>query len=297
MARSRSVSGHVDPLEVNQLRGPLLNAVMKSPGMRADLMDVAREIRTRYVAKVPKDTGDLSRSVRIKPIRSNSRDQRWNVDVTIGGVNGVDYADKVEARDHVLASVLRDMGYNVGDFVYGPRGKGAKSAPAKKASFGTSEGYNKLTDFIDRFQRPGRKVGSKSYDADYERLQKLTQEIEDQYGPEEATVGKVALSSYEAMREAKGLSREPFAPEQNNFRLVWFEMNKQGQQVRKSKFFNTYEQAQRYAETDVVTSGKAVPNSPRFDRLRNSDKYESGVRTDNGANLFGVIMNEKGVNG
>lgn len=125
----KSVSGHVDPLEVNQLRGPLLDAVMKSPGMRADLMDVAREIRTRYIAKVPKDTGDLSRSVRIKPIRSNSRDQRWNVDVTIGGVNGVDYADIIEAEYHVLSSVLRDMGYKVGDIVFGPRGKGAKDAP------------------------------------------------------------------------------------------------------------------------------------------------------------------------
>lgn len=295
MAKNRSVSGNVDPLEVNQLRGPLLDGVMKSPGMRAELMKVAQEIKTRYIAKVPKDTRALSKSVRIKALRSNSRDKRWNVDVTIGGVNGVDYAAFVEAEFGTLAAVLRDMGYNVGDFVYGPRGKGAKSAPAK-ASFGTSEGYNKLADFIDKMQRPGRRVGSKSYDADYERLQKLTQEIEDQYGSQEAQVGKVALSIYETRREAMGLPREPFAAQENNFRLVWFEINKQGQQVRKSKFFNTYEQAQRYAETDVVTSGKAVPNSPRFSRYQNNDKYESGVRTDRGANLFGVIMNEKRVN-
>lgn len=294
----KSPSGDIDPLQVAQLRGPLLDSVMQSAGMRAELMSIAREIKARYIAKVPKDTGALSQSVRIKALRANSRDKRWNVDVTIGGVMGVDYADRIEAQYHVLGDVLRSMGYNVGDMVTGPRGRGAKEAPPPKSKvkFGTAEGYNKLAEFVDRMQRPGRRVGSKSYDADYESLQKLTREIEDQYGPEQAAIGKIALSSYEALREAKGLSREPFIGDQNNYRLVWFEA-KGDKQVRRSKFFNTYEQAQRYAETDVVTSGKAVPNSPRFDRLRNSDKYESGIRTDNGVNLYGVIMNEKGVDG
>lgn len=131
MAKNKPVTGNVDNLQVNQLRGPLLDVVMRSAGMRAELMSVAREIKTRYAAKVPKDSGDLSRSVRIKAFRSNSRDRRWNVDVTIGGVNGVDYAAFVEAEYGTLATVLREMGYNTGDYIIGPRGKGAKQIPEK----------------------------------------------------------------------------------------------------------------------------------------------------------------------
>lgn len=119
----------IDPLQTRQLKGPLLDEVMQSAVMRSELMSVAREIRSRYIAKVPKDTGRLSQSVRIKAVRSEKRDRRWMVDVTIGGVMGVDYADKIERRYHVLGDVLRSMGYDVGDIVYGPRGKGAKDAP------------------------------------------------------------------------------------------------------------------------------------------------------------------------
>ena len=304
MAKKSSISGDYDNLLVGQLRGPLLDRVMQSQIMRNELMNVAREIKTRYIAKVPKDTGALSKTVRIKPFRAETRDRRWYVDVTIGGIMGVDYADKIEAQYHVLGGVLRDMGYNVGDFVYGPRGKGAKEAPdrpKKRASKNSmdasisSDGYSKLAAFVDKIQRPGRRLGSKAYDADYESLQKLTQEVEDQYGRDQAAVGRMFLSAYEQMREAKGMSREPFIPDQNNFRLVWFELNKDGKQVRKSKFFNSYEQAKRYGETDVAAGGKAVPNSPRFNRYQDDRKYSSGILADNGANLFGVIMNEKGI--
>lgn len=297
MARKSSISGDVDPLQINQLRGPLLDSIMKSPYMRNQLMNVAREIRSRYIAKVPKDTGRLSQSVRIKAVQSDKRDKRWMVDVTIGGVLGVDYADKIEAEYGTLAAVLREMGYKTGDFVIGPRGRGAKSAPAKKkpksdpmAASTVGEGYEKLAAYLERFQRPGRRVGSQAYDADYETLQKMTQEVEDRYGRDQATIGRMALSSYEMMREAKGLSARPFMADNNNFRLVWFEA-KGDKPVRKSKFFSTPEQAERWAESNLSNSGKVWPNSPRFDRYRDDDRYSSGMYKDNGRNLYGVIMN------
>lgn len=224
MAKNKPVSGNVDPLEVAQLRGPLLDQVMQSPAMRAELMDVAREIKSRYIAKVPKDTGRLAQTVRIKAFHSNSRDRRWNVDLTIGGILGVDYADDIEAQYGTLASVLREMGYNTGDYVVGPRGKGAKQAPAKVArAFERQAADERMAQLkanpdpevqkyltqLEKFSKPGRDLNTSQIKAEYLTLRNSVFRVQAKYGNDASRPGYDAMRNYRGARMMIGLPGHP----------------------------------------------------------------------------------------
>lgn len=105
---------HLDRLLTSGLQKPLLDEFMRSPGLRSDMLEVAEEIRRRWVEKVPKDTGNLRRSAATKALRSPEYpDRRWVADFTAGGPTAP-YAPEVEAEGHYLDEVLREMGYNVG---------------------------------------------------------------------------------------------------------------------------------------------------------------------------------------
>lgn len=112
----------------------MLNDFMVSMDLKMALMAIGNEVKRRYIAKAHYDSGKLARSARVTAHRSKTHpDKRWYVDFTVGGTRDVDYADDVERKYGTLASVLRDMGYNTGDVVFGPTGRGAKSVPTEKA--------------------------------------------------------------------------------------------------------------------------------------------------------------------
>lgn len=224
MAKKSSISGDYDNLIVRNLRGPLLDQVMQSKIMRNELMNVAREIKTRYIAKVPKDTGALSKTVRIKPFRAETRDRRWYVDVTIGGIMGVDYADQIEAQYHVLGDVLRDMGYNVGDFVSGPRGRGAKETPDKiMRAFQNKARDERMSELrassdpqvqrymtqLDKFSKPGRDLDTAAIKMEYMALRNSTLNVQAKYGNESARFGYDAMRDYRGARMMSGMSGHP----------------------------------------------------------------------------------------
>ncbi len=111
-----------DPLEVRNLRTGILDPYMGSQQQRADVVALAEEVRRRYVAKVPKDSGNLASTARVVAKRSPDHvDRRYSADFEVGGPRA-DYAAALEAREHILAQVLRDMGYAIGDLASGPRG-------------------------------------------------------------------------------------------------------------------------------------------------------------------------------
>lgn len=116
---------HIDPLSTRNLRGPLLNEYYGSAQQRQDVMAIAEEIKRRYLAALGKhnDTGNLARSAKVTAHRSaGHQDRRYEAEFSVGG-GRVDYADDIEREYHLLANVLREMGYNTGDRVDGPQGK------------------------------------------------------------------------------------------------------------------------------------------------------------------------------
>lgn len=303
-----------DNLIVRTLRPPMLNEVMGSGGMRDYLWDIAQEIKARYIAKVPKDKGKLAATARLKAFRSTKHpDRRWMVDFTVGGIMGVDYADDVEREFGTLASVLRDMGYNIGDVVTGPTGRKAKDAPPKKVRTTVSadeksamakadlsakidEGYAKMSEAVDRVMRPGRRYGSKAYNADIEELRKTVAQIEEQYGPIAAGVGKTAIASYEAMRDAKAEAKKyDVQGGQVNYRAVWYEL-RGGKRVRMTKDFTYSEDAEEWTQKNLAGPMKGIPNAREYNKLRSRDDLSNSVR-DSSNNVYGVIQNVGGHSG
>lgn len=105
----------IDYLDLSDLHGPLLDDFMKSRQLYAELMAIALEVKTGYVSRVPRESGNLANTARVTMHRSSEyRDRRWVADFTAGNAK-VDYAAAVEAEDHPLGETLRAMGY--GDVV------------------------------------------------------------------------------------------------------------------------------------------------------------------------------------
>lgn len=101
-----------DRLELD-LHAPLLDEFMVSRELYAELMAIGNQIKAGYVARVPRDTGDLASTARVTMHRSKEfRDKRWEAEFAVGNAR-VDYADDVEAESHPLAETLRAMGYDV----------------------------------------------------------------------------------------------------------------------------------------------------------------------------------------
>jgi hypothetical protein len=102
---------HIDRLLLSQLRSPMLNEAMRSSAMRDEVLDIAEEIKTRWQAKIPKDSGNLRSTATTRAFRSPEyEDRRWVAEFSAGGPRAP-YAPMVEAETHALAEVLRDMGY------------------------------------------------------------------------------------------------------------------------------------------------------------------------------------------
>lgn len=211
-----------DPLMVNRLRSPLLNEFMVGQELKSELMDIAQEIKARYIAKVPKEKGKLAASVRIRPFKSKqSRDHRWNVDVTIGGIMGVDYADDIEREYGVLASVLREMGYKTGDIVTGPRGKGAKDAPEPRPrersrseriadlKANPDPEVQKYARMVESFSSSRRKLDSQNTESDYFTLRQRTMEIQATKGSEISSIGYTVMRDYRGARILSGMRGYP----------------------------------------------------------------------------------------
>lgn len=96
---------------VTHIRAPILDAVMRDNAMRAEMLTVANEIKARYVAKVPKETGNLASTAKTSAHRSKIfRDRRWEAEFSVGGARAP-YAVAVEEEHHVLGEVLREMGF------------------------------------------------------------------------------------------------------------------------------------------------------------------------------------------
>lgn len=114
----------IDPLELDDLRPPLLTELMKSMLMKAELAAVANEIKHRYLAKYnaqARFTGNLGSTAKVKSRKYPGRyGWRWEADFEVGGPKAP-YVVEVEAEHHLLAQVLRDLGYFTGDMrVVGP---------------------------------------------------------------------------------------------------------------------------------------------------------------------------------
>jgi hypothetical protein len=68
------------------------------------------------VAKFPKETGRAVSTAKVTYHRRRTvYDNRWEAEFSAGGARAP-YVVDVEAEQHILAQVLRDMGYNTGDF-------------------------------------------------------------------------------------------------------------------------------------------------------------------------------------
>ena len=117
-------SGDVqDFLVVRNLRGPLLDDYYGSPIQKEDVLEIAREVSRRYLAKVPRETGNLASTARVSAHRSRvHRDRRWEAEFSVGGPRAP-YVVAVEEGQHILARVLAEMGFFTGDVVTGPGGR------------------------------------------------------------------------------------------------------------------------------------------------------------------------------
>lgn len=223
-----ALANRPDPLSVRNLRTPILTKYLESADLKAELMAVANEIKVRYISKVPKESGKLAQTVRVRPHKvPDAFGRRWNVDVTIGGIMGVDYADDVEARYGVLASVLREMGYKTGDYVRGPTGRGAKEAPSKPAGTSRDEKLAQLRanpdpevqKYVDRVERfravrfrsnDRYKLDSESAFTDYIKLRKSTMAVQAKLGNDAAAEGYSALRDFRGARIMSGLTGYPY---------------------------------------------------------------------------------------
>jgi hypothetical protein len=273
----------------------MLNQLMVCGELRTILMGIGNEIKRRYIAKARYDSGKLARSARVTAHRSKTHiDKRWYVDFTVGGTREVDYADDVEAKYGTLAEVLREMGYNVGDIVTGPTGRGAKSVPTGKApeerlaeakadmGMGASvaEGYSRLVSRVDRLQRPGRQVDSAATAREYQALVNETLRVQAEFGDDQSRVGWTALETFRALRAAKGLppdprrefNRDQLTQDMINERIgqrggVTWEMRKRGSQSPYDRGepdpLSNYFSPQELARYGLDDNGEPIPKPPR----------------------------------
>lgn len=99
-----------DRLEID-LHGPLLDDLMKSQDMYADILAIGNLIVTGLRGRIPKDTTALADTARASMHHSNIyRDKRWECEVQYGNAQH-DYANIIEDRDHPLGETLRALGY------------------------------------------------------------------------------------------------------------------------------------------------------------------------------------------
>jgi hypothetical protein len=108
-------SGDIDTLITRSLRAPMLTELLNGQGMKAELGAVAHEIMRRWVAKFPKESGNAVSTAKVTYHRRKTKyDNRWEAEFSAGG-RRAPYVAIVEAEEHILAQVLRDMGFNTGD--------------------------------------------------------------------------------------------------------------------------------------------------------------------------------------
>jgi len=131
-------AGHQDFLLTGQLRGPLLDDYYGSLNQKADVLAIAEEIKRRYLAKVPRDSGNLASTAHVSAHRSKDNpDRRWEAEFEVGGPRAP-YVLEIEADQHILNNVLREMGYRTGDMVSGPTGRLPTAKKVPKAPQGQS---------------------------------------------------------------------------------------------------------------------------------------------------------------
>jgi len=107
--------GNIDTLITRSLRAPMLTELLNGQGMKAELGAVAHEIMRRWVAKFPKESGNAVSTAKVTYHRRKTKyDNRWEAEFSAGG-RRAPYVAIVEAEEHILAQVLRDMGFNTGD--------------------------------------------------------------------------------------------------------------------------------------------------------------------------------------
>lgn len=227
----------VDPLILGTLRSPMLTELMNSQLMKAELGAVAHEVMRRWVAKFPKETGRAASTAKVTYHRRRTvYDNRWEAEFSAGGPRAP-YVVDVEAEQHILAQVLRDMGYNVGDIrrVAPPSRSSARSVdervaeqrarpdqPVQKqaseqqdrtlSGFGTqrSDRVEAILRQSDALNAPGRRIGSRARDRDYRALQAAMTDIGDEPGAAEArSQVNISLSTYRLLRQERGLPGEP----------------------------------------------------------------------------------------
>lgn len=103
----------LDKLILGTLRSPMLNELMRSMQMRAEVLAVANEIKARHTAKVPTHTGKLKSTAQVTSHRSTIfRDRRWEAEYSIGGP-AAPYILPLEEELHMLADTLAEMGYRI----------------------------------------------------------------------------------------------------------------------------------------------------------------------------------------
>ena len=127
---------HIDNLQP-RLENPMLDDFYKSGELKAEVVAVAEEIKARYLTKLSahNQTGNLARSAKVTTHRSKIHpDKRWEAEFSVGG-GKLDYADDLEVKYGLLASVLNDMGYFQGDGGgQGPTGRVSARVASSRAS-------------------------------------------------------------------------------------------------------------------------------------------------------------------
>lgn len=213
----------IDTLIVSNLHRPMLNELMVSALMRAEMGSVANEIKRRWVAKFPKETGNAASTAAVTYHRSHMRDRRWEAEFSAGGPKAP-YVPEIEAEQGILASVLAEMGYFQHGNVLGPtHGRHPRPKLTRETSHDERQaqvraapsphpldeartnqpGYEKLVPLVERVQSPGRRPGSAAMERDVAELRALTAEVEREFGRSQASLGRVALSTYDQLKAAR----------------------------------------------------------------------------------------------
>lgn len=213
---------HVDFLDVSTLRGPLLDSYYGSAIQKEDVGVIAREIMRRYLAKVPRDTGNLAFTAKVTYHRAKGHtDKRWESEFSVGGPRAP-YVVPLEDEKHYLSDVLREMGFNVGDRVDGPQGRVAKEhrqppAPARTAVAHILDDAAIIEDPRDTSLRESAntvarsKATSAAGAAKYYALQAEAAQYRQETG-QAHTEAEGAMLGFRERRRARGLSPQPDRP-------------------------------------------------------------------------------------
>jgi hypothetical protein len=207
---------HIDKLILGQLKAPMLTQVMQSMHMRADLGVIANKIKVNYLAgyqRVARESGNLGSTAKVTYHRERTRyDNRWVADFTVGGPKAP-YVIQVEEEHHLLAQALRDMGYNIGDIVHVAPPQPAQPDPPRSSDTGQlkaslSDSYRQMAEAVDRIQKPGRRIGSRAMERDVAEVRRLIAESEAQGKADDASFGRMALSSYDLIKRERAARDE-----------------------------------------------------------------------------------------